>query len=293
VDRRAPPRQEQLILSDCYTPEASIGPEFRSLIERGRAMARKLQQSLGPRLAAYIRLICAALRLANLLLSPRRAVMLLRNLCGVHTARLLLNPAADLSGSAFLALRHSIPQRATGESVKELALVAAHKEAWKMTQLEAECPLRILLFEPDPLRRALLAAGFGQLDRQEFSTIVSDCLTILPTGTRHALATHLFETGIAGRLVAAVAQQCAEWYSVVATPQNVRELVQSGGVRHKVWQHTVSVLARFPAEDPETPSRTNLLTGLFARNVIQVEDDVDHILEQWHKSWSVIRGSRP
>src|SRR5215475_5771836 len=81
---------------------------------------------------------------------------------------------------------------------------------------------------------------------------------------RHALAAHLFESGGAGRLVAAVAEQAAAWCAVTATPQSLNETVHAGGPRHRVWKQVLSLLARLDRHDPETPSATNLLVGLFA-----------------------------
>jgi len=62
----------------------------------------------------------------------------------------------------------------------------------------------------------------------------------LPPGARHALAAELFAGEAAGRLVAAVAEQCARLYAVVATPQDVQERVPANGVRHRVWQQVVA-----------------------------------------------------
>jgi MoxR-like ATPase len=275
--------QEQLIRSEDTPP---VLPDLPAQIARGRALAATLRELHSQQLAAYIRLICASLRLANLALSPRRAVMLLRNLAGVHAARLLLDPNAKMEASAWLTLRHSIPQRATGEAVPEVALLTAHKEAWKQTHLEAGSPFRHLFAEPDPLRRALLAISLAKISRQELSSLIADSLTALPNGARHALATYLMESGAAGRLAAAVAQQCAQWYAIVATPQNISEVVSSGSVRHRVWQHIARTLARFP--DNES-ARTNLLVGLFANNTIQVEADVDRILQHWEEANTVIQ----
>ena len=274
--------QEQLIRSEDTPP---VTPDLPAQITRGRTLAASIRETHSQPLAAYIRLVCASLRPANLVLSPRRAVMLLRNLTGVHAARVLLDPNAAMEASAWLTLRHSIPQRATGETVPEVALLTAHKEAWKQTHIEAGSPLRLLLAEPDPLRRALLAAGIAKISRQELSSVIADSLAALPNGARHALATHLMESGIAGRLAAAVAQQCAEWYAVVATPQNIREVVSSGSVRHRVWQHILGTLAKFPNDDP---ARANLLAGLFANNSIQVEADVDRVLQHWHEANTIL-----
>ena len=204
-------------------------------------MAARIRDSMSGVLARYIRLVCALLRQSGIVLSPRRAVMLLRNIAGVHAARLLASPDADPSLSAFLALRHSLPQRATGHPVKELHLISAHKEAWKAAGAADDSPIHLLMAEPDPLRRALFAARCDTLGKREFSTVAADCLAALPPGARHALAAELFESGAAGRLIAAVAEQAAEWYAVTATPQDINETVQANGPRHRVWKHVVAL----------------------------------------------------
>ena len=225
------------------------------------------------------------------MLSPRRAIMLLRNVAAVHAARLLDAPDADPAASAFLALRHSLPQRATGEPINETSVLAAHKEAWKSAAGPAGSPMHVLMAEPDPLHRALAAIGCASLDKQEFSTVVSDCLAALVPGARHALAAHLFESAAAGRLVAAVAEQAAEWYAVTATPQNVNETVQGGGSRHKVWTRVVAVLAGLDKNDPDTPLATNLLVGLFAARELANETDAGRALGEWQMARRAIAGA--
>jgi MoxR-like ATPase len=221
--------QERLILTADAPPGSADVVRLAAAIGAGRAAAARTRESRAQVLARYVRIVCALLRQANLVLSPRRAVMLLRNIAGVHAARLLDAADADLSGSAFLALRHSLPQRATGEAVNETSVLAAHKEAWKSAGIPEDGPLHVLMTEPDPLHRALAAVRCPSLGKREFSTVVADCLAALAPGARHALAAHLFESGAAGRLVAAVAEQTAEWYAVTAAPQNINETVQANG----------------------------------------------------------------
>jgi MoxR-like ATPase len=283
--------QERLILT-ADTPLASAdATRLAAAVEAGRAMAARTHESHSQVLARYVRIVCALLRQANLVLSPRRAVMLLRNVAGVHAARLLDAADADLSSSAFLALRHSLPQRATGEAVNETSVLAAHKEAWKSAEIPEDSPMHVLMAEPDPLHRALAATRCASLGKREFSTVVSDCLAALRPGPRHALAAHLFESGAAGRLVAAVAEQAAEWYAVTATPQNLSETVQANGPRHEVWKQVVALLARLDQNDPETPAATNLLIGLFASNELAAPSDPRLVLERWQAVRRTIAGA--
>jgi MoxR-like ATPase len=283
--------QERLILTADAPLHAGAAARLAAVVEAGRSVAGRIHESLSQVLARYVRIVCALLRQANLVLSPRRAVMLLRNIAGVHAARLLGAADADPVASAFLALRHSLPQRATGEAVNETSVLAAHKEAWKSAEVPLDSPIHVLMAEPDPLHRALAAVRCASLDKREFSTVVSDCLAALAPGARHALATHLFESGAAGRLVAAIAEQAAEWYAVTATPQNVTETVQANGPRHEVWKQIVSLLARLDRDDAETTAATNLLVGLFASNGLTAQSDPHHVLEAWRAARRTIAGA--
>jgi hypothetical protein len=106
------------------------------------------------------------------------------------------------------------------------------------------------------------------------------------------LAAELFESGAAGRLLAAVAEQAAEWYSVVATPQEIHETVQAGGPRHRVWKQAVARLATLDKAEPGTAGATNLLAGLFGRGELASEADVDRVLASWQQARVAIAGSR-
>jgi hypothetical protein len=169
-------------------------------------------------------------------------------------------------------------------------VLAAHKEAWKSAEVPKNSPMHVLMAEPDPLHRALAAVRCASLDKQEFSTVVSDCLAALAPGARHALAAHLFESAAAGRLVAAVAEQAAEWYAVAATPQNIRLTVHSGGPRHKVWRKVVALLAGLDKDDPDAPFAANLLAGLFAANELANEADAGRALMGWQRARRAIAG---
>jgi hypothetical protein len=183
-----------------------------------RSLASSIRNTHGAGLARYIRLLCILFQQAGLMLSARRAVQLVRNISAVHAARQLSDPSAAFADSALLAVTHSLPQRATGEKVVAHKLLPAHREAWKASEAGPSSPMAALLAEPDVIRRAMLACRIPKIKKSEFSAVITDCLTQLPAGARHALAAELFESGDAGRLVAAAASQCAEWYAPVATP---------------------------------------------------------------------------
>jgi hypothetical protein len=127
------------------------------------------------------------------------------------------------------------------------------------------------------------ASAADSISASDFSSVVADALAALPPGGRHALAFRLFESAAASRLVAAVAEQCAELYAMVATAQDVHESVGSKSVRHRVWQHIVKILARLAPDLEETVLKTNLLCGLFSSNQLAVEEDADRALGAWER----------
>jgi len=106
---------------------------------------------------------------------------------------------------------------------------------------------------------------------------------------RHAAAAALFENGAAGRLVAAVAEQCAALYSLAAIPQDVIETLTAYGERYRIWQTLVGRLARLKAKDPDVGLTTNLFTGLFAAGELQHESDLEQAWAAWLQARGKIR----
>lgn len=282
-------QQERIILcgDDDISPEAAR--RLRERIQSGRTMLSSVQDLFSEKLATYVRLVIALLCQAELGLSPRRGGMLLRNILAVHTARLLAEPEANLCKSSLLALTHSFPQRALGVEVSRIKILQCHRDAWQAAALDEDDPRRLLMNEPNPLRRALWATRIESLSSPEFSGIVADCLASLRPGGRHALATALFESGAAGNLVAAVAEQCGQLYGLVVTPQSLHETVMANSTRHRLWQRVVATLARMPPDEPETTFASNLLVGLFAAGELSVEADIDQTLEAWQQARNQVK----
>src|SRR5215469_7574475 len=223
---------------------AKLGPnpEFSETVERGRRLYDEQSEEFESSLVGYVRFLVSLLSRAGISLSPRRAGMLLRNILAVHAANCLLRIGVPLKDSALLAVMHSLPQKAQGIRVDQVKLLAAHREAWNAAQIREDDPSRAVFHESDPLRRVIKASLAHSLSQEDFSSIVADALAALPTGGRHALAFRLFESASAGRLVAAIAEQCAELYALVSIAQGIHESVKSKSPRHRTWQRIVVVL---------------------------------------------------
>jgi MoxR-like ATPase len=287
------PDQLDLIQTGQTTPSANVGARLAGTLSAARTLSASIRKLHGAGVARYIRLVCVLLRQGQLALSGRRAVQLVRNITAVHAIRQLADPTAAFADSALLALAHSLPQRATGEAIPAHKLLPAHREAWKAAQTGPSSPMAALLAEPDLIRRAILATRIPKLRKSEFSGVITDCLTQLPAGARHALAAELFESGSAGRLVAAAASQCAEWYAPIAAPQEIRESVTANGTRHIIWQQVVRTLSRLDPADTGTSPASNLLVGLFAAGEFAVQSDVITVFEHWTEARRKILQERP
>jgi hypothetical protein len=217
-------------------------------------------------------------------MSPRRAGMLARNVVAVHAVRSATSGAtgtAQVADSAWIAVLHSMPFAACGRRLDEAKLLAAHKEAWRLAAVRPDDPLACILTERDPLRRLRLALAAETLGREELATVVADCLTALPDGTRHAAALHLFETEAGARLNAVVLDEAAAVYREVACGQEVLESVRPGSARHQTWKRIEALLARLDPRSIEAQRTANLLTGLFAAGRLDDEEAVERVEAAW------------
>jgi MoxR-like ATPase len=275
--------QARVIQSRDVQAKLARDPEFSETVERGRRLYVEQREELESCLVGYVRFLVSLLGRAGIVLSPRRAGMLLRNILAVHTGNCLLRTGVPLKDSALLAVMHSLPQKAQGIRVDQVKLLAAHREAWNATQIPELDPSRAVFNEPDPLRRVMKASLAPSLSQEAFSSIVADALAALPPGGRHALAFRLFESASVERFVAAIAEQCAELYTLVTVAQGVHESVPGMSSRRRTWQRIVEVLARLEPEREDTTLKTNLLCGLFSAGQLAVATDVEQALAEWDR----------
>ncbi len=293
-DAFTPEQQKRLVLTDDQAhPSEAASARVREFVAGTRRSMERLRDALAPRLSGYVRLVSSLLRQAGFDVTSRRAAMLFRNIVGVHSARLHSDPEARLEDSASLALIHSLPQRAYGLQVPALKIGAAHKQAWTSTLSDCASEIEVLLTEPDPVRRVGLAIALRSLKKPEFSTVVADCLAAVGPGARHAIAVELFEGPGAGRLVAAIAEQCGELYGVPCTPQSLHESVSSGSVRHLVWKRIVRRLSELDKNCAETARVTNLLVAMFSKGELTTEGEVDTVFDAWRRTRARFRELRP
>jgi hypothetical protein len=281
--------------------------QLRQLVEAGRGLVDAVTDEMLVRLAHYVQLVNDLLRTAakrgrkasgradgnrvddddaQITLSPRRAAMIARNIIAVHVAAMVLEDNPEIGDSALLALRHSIPQRAQGLPVSSMKLAAAHREAWKLAELPSLDPQRFLAMEADPVRRAQVASQLGGLTKPELSTIIADSISSLPPGGRHALGVWVIDSGLAGRMVAAIAEQCAALMALVAVSRGVDQRVHGHGTQHSLWKSMKRRLGRLKKNAADTPFLTNLLMALFVQDELATEDDIDDVM----KSWKAVRG---
>lgn len=261
---------------------------LRTVLEEARKLWPSVTAQMQPFLSEYVRYVAALLREAEIRLSARRLVMLMRNIPAVHAVRLVSSgDTADMSDSAFLALTCSIPQRAEGIQVPASKLLAAHSDAWKTASRGDAAELIRIYSEKAPLRRAVLAAKSRRLTRQQRSVIIADCLQFLPNGSRHALATYLMTHDLAGKLLAAVAEQISEDYALVA-------LRESG---HRLDRHyevgAGDLIARevrkLQSSEPESVGLANLLFNLFLKEKLNTEAEVRSTIRAWWSGWEQLR----
>lgn len=237
-------------------------------------------------LAEYVRTLLALLQQAGLAVSPRRAGMLFRGVIAVQAAAPSLPPGE----AVLLALANSLPHRAQGIAIPEAKLVAAHREAWRLAGIAPGDPLRAILTAADPVERLRLAVAVPTLGRGEFSSITADVLARLPAGPRDAVVVHLFETGAAGRLTAAVAEQAGEIYAGIAVPTRFSEALHGGSPRFATWQRIRDLLSRLDPARPEAHLRANALASAFARNEIATPEAAEAAFDAFPQTLERLRG---
>jgi hypothetical protein len=256
-----------------------------------RQVLAKTSDALAVAVANYVQVVLPLLAQARIDLSPRRANLLYQVILSVIAASVVLDPGLPISDSTLLALRCALPQRAQGIELPNLKILAAHKEAVRLMNADANDPLRAILGTADPLQRLRVAVCATSLPKSEFSRVVADALAQLPQGAREAGIVHLFETGAVGRLVAAVASEAGEIYGGIAAPQAFSENVHASHPRFQIWKRITTLLARLDPIDTRANLQANALASLFARKALHTPEDAERAFHQFESADKVLRAA--
>ena len=260
--------QLRVIRGEGSEVSAAGSAALRNAVSRAHGLIAPLEASLASGLGEYLRTLAPLLGTAGIRLSPRRMRMLFRTAIGVHAAAISLDTTSEASDSVLLALRHGIPQRAEGHKVLETAILAAHKEAWRLAAVRPDDPLKAVLMATDPIERVRVAVLMKDLRKMDFSGVVAEALARLPAGAREAAVVHVFETGAVGRLTAAVAEQAARIYAHVATPLELNMPMHASRPEYRAWQRIKDILSRLDPADPREHLCANALASCYSRKEI-------------------------
>ena len=136
-----------------------------------------------------------------------------------------------------------------------------------------------------------LAVAATKLRKGDFSAIVSDALSQLSPGAREAAVVHLFETGAAGRLNAAVAEQAAQIYADVATPLNFSESLHAGNPRFATWKRITDILSHLDPSAPRSHLAANALAACYAKKQIGCPEDAETAFAAWTRADGHLSGA--
>jgi MoxR-like ATPase len=265
--------QLRVIRAESQPVPAAMALRLQQLLVQATALLASVQAQLGAPRGVYVQALMALTAQAGMHLSARRAAMLHRNIAAIHAVRLTLDPGAQAEDSVWLAVAHGIPLHAEGKPVAERKLWAAHKEATRIAGLKAGDPLAQALLTRDPLQR-LHRAVHSTLSRSDLSTLVADAFAQLRPGQRDAVADYLFQTGLAGRLTAAIAEQLAERYQHIEDPIRLSETLHASHPRYRAWQVVKNALSKLDASDAQAHRIANGIAAAFHRKELDTEAQI-------------------
>jgi MoxR-like ATPase len=248
-------------------------------VDAVRAEIPRVTARLGEAAAEYVEALAPKLEKMRRPVSPRRARMLVRGFLAVHAAcRVLAGDRARPGDSALLALRCSMPHAPAGLPVDNAKLLAAHRGAWELIRLESDDPARLVLAEPDPVRRLGLALEH-RLEPLQLSTVAMDVLAGLEPWRRRALGAVLFARACQDVELTAAAYDtiAAEALQAVGFA-DTRYSFRPGSNEHERWKDVVAMLAALPAGLPGADLLHNVAMSLLAE---EIPFPVHELVPEW------------
>lgn len=178
--------EKRRIFRDQFKGEHSFPVALNEMVALARDNLRRLQMNPPRVLEDYLLNLLGQLESNKICFSTRRATMLHRNILSVQAARIALYRSAfphlpsqltDWRTSALIALQNSLPQTGEGRKPDPALILAAHRHAWQVSELDNENPWRILFQIQNPFERCLKAVEMdAHIDDGQLSELILDGL---------------------------------------------------------------------------------------------------------------------
>lgn len=237
-------------------PSADAASSLRAAVETTKRCLPAVREQLCGTACDYVAALLPLLDRMRRGVSPRRAHQLHDAVIAVHAARVCASLDADPGESAFLALGCGLPHPAAGRAIDGALLLAAHRQAWSLARLPAADPRRIVLSEPDPVRRVALGLRLG-VAAGDLSVLVLDAHAGLPAERQLAFAAAFFPVASARvELSAAAAEALAGAQAQIEDPRERNHDLVPGTGRFELWRsvtHTLAGLRRGTRADRTPP----------------------------------------
>jgi MoxR-like ATPase len=288
---------KRLVLLDQFRGRHEFPVPVTELVARGKQVFAALGAHPPTQLADYLIGLLPLAAKAGHDLSTRRATTLLRSILAVQAARTVLAKAANLPApewedAAWLAFRHGLPGTAHGAKTDAAALLAAHRQAWRLCGLENDDPWRRLLAVADPAERLALACDLaGVIEKSEFAGLITNALaTQKERSLRAALALVSYlrlrdGTDLPAIAVETLAAEAQRALSPAAPIHNVY------GSQLDACRQVSMVCATFPEGDYPDKTRDqhcrNLLHSLLPDGFGEIK--AEQVREQFNAWWKTFR----
>ena len=151
-------------------------------------------------------------------------------------------------------------------------------------------PLKAILCTADPLERFRLAVASSGLPKGELSGVVADALAQLRPGAKDAAIVYLFDTGAAGRLNAAIAEQAAEIYRNIASFRFLGDAPRGRYAVSDVEPDQGPTIAPRSAES-QSNLKANALAASYARRELATPGDAEAAYRAFDATQARLRGA--
>ena len=288
---------KRLVLLDQFRGRHEFPVPVTELVARGKQVFAALGAHPPAQLADYLIALLPLAAKAGHELSTRRATTLLRSILAVQAARTVLAKAASLPApewedAAWLAFRHGLPGTAHGAKTDAAALLAAHRQAWRLCGLENNDPWRRLLAVADPAERLALACDLTEvIEKSEFAGLITNALAAQKERSLRsalALVTYLRlrdGTDLPAIAVETLAAEAQRALSPAAPIHNVY------GSQLDACRQVSMVCATFPEGDHPEKTRDqhcrNLLHSLLPDGFGEIK--AEQVREQFNAWWKTFR----